>query len=184
MKHVLVFFLLFILFPASAQDNRGKMITADGDIYYQRVVECPGMSAADIKVLIKQSGVIGASFQNVLDTDSKLVINIEGVKSRVGDLEGYPVLSTDFIISRATEYRGRVIYDFKDGRYRVTCADIEWRVPETMFGEYSLIRDVIYNKRGELRNRYNEKLSFALAHTFDVVLCPSTAKHIDNDNNW
>lgn len=137
------------------------------------------MNKSSIIAMIKQTGILHTNLQNIHETDDKLLINIVGMQSRVDDLEGYPVMSTDFMISQATEYSGRATYDIKEGRYRITFTEISWRVPDSVFG--GMLREVIYNNKGELRKRFNDKVRTALSHTFNVSLCPTVPEEGTDD---
>ena len=75
-----------------------------------------------------------------------------------------------------------MIYEIKDQKYRVTFKDIAFRIPDNaIFEDNKYLKELLYNKKNELRNRYNDKLTYALSHTFNLEIAPAYDE-ILNDN--
>lgn len=182
-KLLLCISILFVSIAFSQNADEIYMIAKDGDFYYQRIVECPRKTANEIHLLIKQSGAIKFASQILVDDTTRIVANLSDLPSHTEDLKGYSFMSTPNVIGHFTLYKGRVIYEIKNGKYRVTFSDIQWKVKDggDIWGEYSEIKRGVFNKKNKVRAQYTDKIAYALTYTFNTELAPTENKFINND---
>ena len=182
MKIVISLILSFFPIVAFSQNDDIYIIAKNGDIFYQRVMECPEKNAEEIRLMIKQSGALRYSTQIIHDDINKIIAVLDAIPSHTHELDGYSLMSSDFIISKFALYSGQVIYEIKAQKYRVPFKDIAFRIPDNaIFEENKYLKELLYNKKNELRNRYNDKLTYALSHTFNLEIAPAYDE-ILNDN--
>ena len=79
MKIVISLILSFFPIVAFSQNDDIYIIAKNGDIFYQRVMECPEKNAEEIRLMIKQSGALRYSTQIIHDDINKIIAVLDAI---------------------------------------------------------------------------------------------------------
>lgn len=162
MKYFLLPLLLILSQAVSAQDFASNFRLIKGKVVYENILhneELTGLKEPLIKQLYSTGGIT-----NIQDKGNYLTADINEM---IIDFRKYGATYLDVSYALNKVIRGKLIIEFRDGRYKANISDIVFydNPPSKDSGEFLLEEVFVRNTRQEFRSRHTVKLSL---HVMDM----------------
>lgn len=174
--------LIVILCLSPLFANSQMKYNSEEGFYWQKIIECPELTADEIYYMIKGDDIIGYATQISIDKPDEIVANIADIESCSKDLYSLSeIMGLSWAVQIGVQYKGRVIYEIQEGRYRITFDNIKFYEPDNIYRETpTSLEDIFVKKNGQIREAIYEKSKYCLDHTFTKQLVPTPRRK----DNW